>query len=130
MEQHSENQSGSAPTPQRGSCHCGAVRYAANLDVRAGATMCNCTICTKLGARGGIVKPDAFELLEGGEHVHTYVWGHKISQRFFCKHCGVYCFARGNLPELGGEYVSINYNTLDDVDVGTLKLGHWDGRHD
>ena len=114
----------------RGSCHCGAVRFEAKLDLSQGATRCNCTICTKLNALGGIVKPHAFALLAGEDSLSAYEWGHKVSKRFFCKHCGVYCFGRGYLDVLGGAFVSINYNTLDDIDPSELKVGYWDGRHD
>jgi hypothetical protein len=112
-----------------GSCHCGAVRFAARVDLDAGASRCNCSICVRTAVTGGIVKPDAFALIAGEDSLATYEWGHKISQRFFCKHCGVHVFARGHLAELGGEYVSINYNCLEDVELANLKVGYWDGRH-
>jgi hypothetical protein len=115
---------------QRGSCHCGAVRFEAAVDLSQGASRCNCTVCTKLGALAGIVRPDAFTLLQGNDSLSTYEWGAKISKRYFCKHCGVLCFGRGHLKEVGGDFVSINYNAFDDVDVGDLKVGYWDGRHD
>jgi hypothetical protein len=116
-------------TKHRGSCHCGAVRYEVVVDLSNGGGRCNCTVCTKTAALGGSVKPDAFTLLSGEESVSIYEWGPKISRRYFCKHCGVHCFGRGHLKELGGDYVSINFNTLDDIDVGSLKVGYWDGRH-
>jgi len=53
-----------------------------------------------------------------------------MSTRHFCKHCGVQCFGKGALPELGGAFVSINVNCLDGVEVHSPPLRHWDGRHD
>jgi hypothetical protein len=112
-----------------GSCHCGAIRFEVEVDVKAGASKCNCTICTKIGAPGANVKPSAFSLLSGKESLSEYQWGPKISRRFFCKQCGIHCFARGHLAELGGDYVSVNFNCLDDIDLVDVKLTYWDGRH-
>jgi hypothetical protein len=41
----------------------------------------------------------------------------------------VHCFARGHLAELGGDYISINANCLDDLDPNRLTIHYWDGRH-
>ena len=113
-----------------GSCHCGAVRFEVQYDEAKGGSRCNCSICTKVGPVGAIVKPEAFRLLTAESDLSQYVWGHKISQRYFCKRCGVHCFAKGHLDMLGGDYVSVNLNTLDDVDPASLSVVHWDGRHD
>jgi hypothetical protein len=112
-----------------GSCHCGAVRFQVVADLGAGASRCNCTVCTKLATLGGQVKPEAFTLLAGEDSLSSYEWGGKISRRFFCKQCGAHCFARGHLDVLGGDFVSINYNCLDGVELGDLKVVYWDGRH-
>jgi hypothetical protein len=112
-----------------GSCHCGAVRFEVHLDQDKGGSRCNCTICTKTAITGAIVKPDAFKLLAGEDSLTTYEWGGKTAQRLFCRHCGIHGFARGHLKELGGDYVSINLNALDDIDPAILELIHWDGRH-
>jgi hypothetical protein len=114
---------------QKGSCHCGTVRFEVELDFSS-ASRCNCSACTKTGVIGGIVKPAAFALLSGEGSLGVYEWGAKISRRFFCKTCGVHCFARGHLAEVGGDYVSINYNCLDGVELSALNLTYWDGRHD
>lgn len=113
-----------------GSCHCGAVRFEAELDLVTGAARCNCSVCTKVASTGAICKPAAFTLLAGEGHFGEYAWGGKTGTRFFCKHCGIHCFGRGHLPELGGDYVSVNVNTLDAVDPCSLTLSYWDGRHD
>jgi hypothetical protein len=112
-----------------GGCHCGAVRFAVELDLAAGGTMCNCTVCTKIAAVAAIVTPSACVLVSGEASLSTYEWGGKIGQRKFCKHCGVHCFAPGHLDVLGGDYVSVNLNCLDDFDLSAANLAYWDGRH-
>lgn len=111
-----------------GSCHCGAVKFEATVDTTAGGS-CNCSICTKLGAVTGIVKPDAFRLLSGEKNLSFYEWGGKTAKRYFCKTCGITCFSRGFLEQIGGDYVSVNFNALDDVDPADVKVSYWDGRH-
>lgn len=119
------------PTPSKhaGGCHCGAVRFEVELDPSTG-TMCNCTVCTKIASIGAIVKPAAFTLLSGEDSLSSYEWGAKVARRRFCKHCGVHCFGQGHLDVLGGDFVSINLNCLDDFDLSRIKLSYWDGRHD
>ena len=113
-----------------GGCHCGAIRFTVEADLSKGAGRCNCTICNKLGTTGTIVKPHAFRLLAGKEALGTYEWGHKVSRRHFCRACGVHCYGAGHLAELGGDFVSVNVNCLDDVDPNELSISYWDGRHD
>jgi hypothetical protein len=112
-----------------GSCHCGAVRFRVAADLDKGGSRCNCSICTKVSQLGGIVKPEAFQLVSSEEHLSSYEWASRTSTRYLCKHCGVHCFARGNLPQLGGAYVSVNYNCLDGVELSDLNVIYWDGRH-
>jgi hypothetical protein len=116
-------------TKHTGGCHCGAVRFEVELALGAGGAMCNCTVCTKIAQVGAIVPPSAFTLVSGEDSLSTYAWGGKISHRKFCKHCGIHGFAFGHLEVLGGDYVSINLNCLDDFDRGAIAIGHWDGRH-
>jgi hypothetical protein len=117
------------PKNHQGSCHCGKVRFEVDVDATAG-TMCNCSVCTKLGAVSTLVKPAAFRLLEGEASLGAYEWGAKISRRFFCWECGVYCFGRGHLEEVGGDYVSVHLNCLDGIELTDVSLSYWDGRHD
>jgi hypothetical protein len=121
---------GTSTQRYNGGCHCGAVRFQADLDLSKPATRCNCSICTKIAQTGVLVKPAAFQLLAGEDHLGDYVWGAKIGTRRFCKHCGVHCYGQGHLKEIGGDYVSVNLNTLDTLDVSELEVVYWDGRHD
>jgi hypothetical protein len=119
----------SKASTHRGSCHCGAVRFEASLSLE-GVSRCNCSVCLKVGGISGLTQPDAFTLLQGEGSLSEYAWGGKTATRYFCKHCGVHCFARGYLAEVGGDYVALNVNALDDVDPNALAPVHWDGRHD
>lgn len=113
-----------------GGCHCGTVRFRVQLDLADGITRCNCSICTKVGGTGAISRPEAFTLLSPEEACGTYAWGGRTGVRYFCKSCGIHCFLRGSLPELGGAYVAINCNTLDHFDPYLAPVRYWDGRHD
>lgn len=123
------NSKPSQERPHVGSCHCGAVRFAVTVDASVG-NGCNCSVCTRVGATTGIVKPEAFALLRGESELSAYEWGGRTGTRYFCKHCGVTCFMRGFLAELGGPYVSVSFNCLEDIDLADVTVQFWDGRHD
>jgi hypothetical protein len=119
-----------APKTHAGGCHCGAVRFEVTLEPDFQAVRCNCSICTKVAQTGVIVKPAAFRLLSGEADRGGYRWGGNISTRYFCKHCGIHCYGAGHLAEVGGDFVSVNLNCVDDIDPNDLELVHYDGRHD
>jgi hypothetical protein len=115
-----------------GSCHCGAVRYEAELDLEATTYKCNCSICTKTRLWCAFVAPDAFRLLTGQDAIVDYQIGTDGAHHFFCRTCGVRPFGSFE-DESAGTLYTVRLNTLDDVDDSQLcaaPIVVLDGRND
>jgi hypothetical protein len=117
----------------QGGCHCGAVRFECELDVDAGSSRCNCSICAKGRFWKAIAKADAFRLLKGGDALIAYGFGRGVIHHHFCRTCGIKPFGRGDMEAMGGVFYGVNLACLDEPAPETFAAGaiHYeDGRHD
>ena len=106
-----------------GSCHCGAVRFETDLDLAVGTGKCNCSFCTKIRNWNVVVKPEAFRLVAGEDALVDYQFGTMQGHHLFCRKCGIHPFSRGNIPEIGGAFVSVQLASLDDAEPAELIAG-------
>ncbi len=109
-----------------GGCHCGAVRFAAEVPEAVEVLDCNCSICAKSGFRHLIVPHGDFRLLSGEESLTSYRFGTGAAEHLFCRVCGVKSFYQ---PRSHPEAWSVNFNALDDVSGLRVAFADFDGRH-
>ncbi|MGQ0384518.1 MAG: GFA family protein [Gammaproteobacteria bacterium] len=116
----------------RGSCHCGAVRFEADLDLESGSFRCNCSICRRTRFWVAVAKPGSFRLLAGDGDMTEYRFNTRKNQHFFCRRCGVRAFGVGNDTPIGKMY-GINIGCLEGVSeeaLARIPVTRVDGMHD
>ena len=101
-----------------GSCHCGAVHFDAEIDLAAGTSRCNCSICGKGRFWKAIVPASGFHLRRGADDLTTYRFGSRTIRHRFCRHCGIHAFYQ---PRSDPENYSVNARCLDEYDPATMQ---------
>lgn len=102
-----------------GSCHCGAVRFEADIDLAQGTFRCNCSICFKTRAWLAAAPAADFRLLSGEAQLRDYQFGRKVIHHRFCAQCGVRSYSQGLDPQ-GNRVFAVRVNCLDGVDPAEL----------
>jgi hypothetical protein len=98
-----------------GSCHCGAIRFEADIDLNVGTSRCNCSYCAKVRAWKAFVQPVAFRLVAGEERASPYHRDKQAPLKFHCPTCGVHTHERGDADYMAGPFVGVFIATLDDT---------------
>ena len=107
------------------SCHCGRLRLA--VEAELGEVLeCNCSICTRSGFLHWYVPPESVTYITEKNGASTYWWRNVTGGQHFCPNCGIAVIRTSTrFPPP----VSINARCIDDVDVSTLNIRRFDGRH-
>ena len=116
-----------------GSCHCGDIKYTADLDLTQGTFRCNCTYCRKTRNWIIMTQPGQVKITQGEDKIAGYLQRPGSTIRYaFCANCGVRLFTDGSRPTVG-EFLNLAVATLDDASeeeliAAPMKWG--DGLHD
>jgi hypothetical protein len=113
-------------TWRAGGCHCGAVRFEAQIAEPAAAQTCNCSMCDKVGFIHLIVPESRFRLLVGAAALSSYRFNTGVAEHLFCSVCGVKSFYR---PRSNPDGWSVNARCLDDADSLDIHVEAFDGRN-
>ena len=109
-----------------GGCHCGAVRFEAEVPQAVEVLDCNCSICAMTGFRHLIVPHTDFRLIRGEDALTSYRFGTGAAEHLFCRTCGVKSFYQ---PRSHPDAWSVNLNALDDPSRLSVTARAFDGRN-
>jgi hypothetical protein len=109
-----------------GGCHCGAVRFEAQLPHDVEAQSCNCSICEMVGFIHVIVPESRFRLVQGEDALTCYTFNTGVAEHLFCRVCGVKSFYR---PRSNPDGWSLNARCLDSADDLNISIFAFDGRN-
>lgn len=110
----------------KGSCHCGKVSFEVEGNLEK-VMECNCSICSKRGSLHWFVPSESFHLLTPEETMGAYSFNEHKIKHHHCQTCGCPLYSEGIAPS-GNYMTGVNARCLDDIDLSSVEIGHFDGR--
>lgn len=110
----------------KGSCHCGKIAFEVEGELSR-AMACNCSVCSRKGALMWFVPREQLRLLTAEDDMATYTFNKHVIQHHFCPSCGMHPFGEGVDPK-GHSMAAVNIRCLEDLDLATIPVKHFDGR--
>jgi len=110
----------------KGSCHCGAVAFEVEGEIKE-ALACNCSICQRKGSLLWFVPREDLHLLSPEDAAGTYTFNKHAIRHRFCPTCGVHPYAEALDPK-GKPRAAINIRCIENIDLASIPVRHFDGR--
>ena len=115
-----------AMQPYKGSCHCGAIKFAFEAEPITKGICCNCSFCSKRGTMMHLVPGEKFQIDAKDDALNFYQFGNKQAKHHFCRNCGIHTFSE--TTRRPGQYI-VNLGCVDGVDTFALETTVFDGKH-
>lgn len=109
-----------------GSCHCGGVAFDVQGEIDSGLA-CNCSICSRRASLLWFVPRASLTLKTADAAMGTYTFNKHVIKHRFCPTCGIHTFGEGTDPK-GNAVAAVNLRCLENLDLGTIPVHHFDGR--
>ena len=109
-----------------GGCHCGKVRFEAEVPEAVELLDCNCSICRATGFLHLMVPHADFRLLTDAAALTSYRFGTRAANHLFCATCGIKSFYQ---PRSHPGAWSLNWNAIDDIGAMIATIRTFDGRN-
>ncbi len=113
-------------TWRAGGCHCGAVRFEAELPHAFEVENCNCSMCAMSGNIHVILPASRFRLLQGADHLDEYTFNTGRAKHRFCRTCGIKSFY---VPRSNPDGYAVTWRCLDDWDKLDVTVSPFDGQN-
>jgi len=106
-----------------GSCHCGAVTYEFDAELKEAIT-CNCSHCHRKGLVLAFIPNENFRLLSGADAQTEYLFNKKTIRHLFCLTCGLQSYAEG----IAFPQIAINLRCVEGVEIEKLAVTPYNGK--
>ncbi len=108
-----------------GSCHCGKVAFEVEGEISE-ALSCNCSMCARRASLLWFVPRDQLRLRTPDHGAATYLFHKHVIKHRFCANCGIHVFGEGTDPA-GNKMAAINIRCLENLDLSSIPVKHFDG---
>ena len=97
-----------------GACHCGAVKFEAQVSEPLAGSRCDCSICAMKGAVMVYLPLAGLRVISGEDALGCYSFNTGAAKHWFCRNCGIHLYHQTRSdPDL----CAISAATLEGIDV-------------